>query len=40
MGVAPYGALSSGRIYKFHDFQPISGYMWEMIQYSVIVTVR
>jgi len=26
------GALNAGEVYKFHNFQPVSGYMWETIE--------
>jgi len=33
----PTGALNTGGAYKFSDFRPISGYMWETIQDRAIV---
>jgi len=38
----PYhtGALNTGRVYKFHDFRPIFGYVSETIQDRDIVTME
>jgi len=37
MGSSLIGALNTDRVYKFHNFQPISGHMWETIQDRAIV---
>jgi len=34
----PAGALNTGWVYKFRDFRPIPGYMWETVQDRPIVT--
>jgi len=43
-GVTDYVGIEyrrlSGVVYKFHDFQPISGRVWETIQDRAIVTVE
>ena len=39
-GVTSTEALNTGGAYKFHDFRPMSGYMWETIQDRAIVTME
>jgi len=37
---SPPTTLNTGRVYKFLNFPPISGYMWETIQDRTIVTIE
>jgi len=36
----PMGALNTGGVYKFRDFRPIAGCMWEKIQDKAMITIE
>jgi len=36
-GSTPMRSWNTNGVYKFHDFLPVSGYIWETIQYRAVV---